>query len=69
MRISVSFDEHAKDYSVQSDAVKWVQVDWPPENPTHQVRLEHLPDNNELVILVNDGSGDEQPECIWSSCS
>jgi hypothetical protein len=53
-----------------STDITQVQVEWPQKRevePKYLVTIEHLADNNELVILVDDGSGDGQPECIWSS--
>jgi hypothetical protein len=51
--------------------VKRLQIRWPqePHVASSLITVEHLKDNDELVILVDDGSGDGQPECIWSSVS
>jgi hypothetical protein len=49
-------------------ATSAVQVQWPPNDPRYLVTLEHLEDNDELVVIVHDKqSDDSQPECVWSS--
>lgn len=57
------------DISLDGEA-KVIHIDWPQGEgvtPTHRVTIEHLEDNDELIILVDDSSSDSQPECIWSS--
>jgi predicted nucleic acid-binding Zn-ribbon protein len=83
MEITLHQEEKPRDATaeVKSVQIVWPQADGSLDTddmeslrtlaaqgrPHYKVTIEHLADNDELVILVDDGSGEGQPECVWSS--